>query len=34
MNLFRGFQSFLEADPQHQVAHTAGIIQHAPDEGQ
>ena len=33
MNLFRGLQSFLEADPQHQVAHTAGIIQHAPDEG-
>lgn len=33
MNLFRGLQSFLEADPQHQVTHTTGIIQHAPDEG-
>lgn len=34
INLFRGLQSFLNADPDHQVRHTAGIVAHAPDEGQ
>lgn len=33
INLFRGLQRFLDESPDHQVAHTAGIIQHAPDEG-
>ena len=34
INLFRGLQSFLNADPQHQVAHTAGIVSYAPNEGE
>lgn len=34
INLFRGLQAFLNADPEHQVRHTAGIVMHAPDEGQ
>ena len=33
INLFRGLQQFLDANPEHQVAHTAGIVQYAPDEG-
>jgi hypothetical protein len=33
INLFRGLQSFLNEDPEHQVRHTAGLIAHAPDEG-
>lgn len=33
INLFRGLQAFFSKDPHHQVMHTAGIIQHAPDEG-
>jgi hypothetical protein len=33
INLFRGLQAFLNADPEHQVRHTAGLIAHAPDEG-
>ena len=28
MNLFRGFQKFFDNDPEHQVAHTAGIIKY------
>mgnify|MGYP005635251723 CR=1 FL=1 len=34
INLFRGLQGFLSADPEHQVRHTAGLLAYAPDEGQ
>ena len=34
INLFRGLQTFLNADPEHQVRHTTGLVAHAPDEGQ
>jgi len=34
INLFRGLQTFLNNNPEHQVAHTTGLIAHAPDEGQ
>ena len=33
INLFRGLQRFLNDNPEHQVAHTAGLISYAPDEG-
>jgi hypothetical protein len=33
INLFRGLQAFLNADPEHQVRHTTGIVAHAPDAG-
>ena len=33
INLFRGLQAFLNSNPEHQVAHTTGIIVNAPDEG-
>lgn len=34
INLFRGFQQFLDNSPEHQMAHTTGIIQYAPNEGE
>jgi len=33
INLFRGLQTFLEQNPEHQITHTTGILTHAPDEG-
>jgi len=33
INLFRGLQKLFTANPEHQIAHATGIVQHAPDEG-
>jgi len=34
INLFRGFQAYMENNPQNQVLHSQGIIEHAPNEGE
>jgi len=34
INLFRGMQAFMNADPDHQVRHTAGIVSYAPNSGE
>jgi hypothetical protein len=34
INLFRGLQKFLNDNPEHQVAHTTGIVTHAPMDGE
>jgi hypothetical protein len=33
INLFRGLQRFLDAEPDHQLRHATGIVGYAPDEG-
>ena len=34
INLFRGFQTLLNADPAYQITHTRKIVENAPDAGQ
>jgi|DEB0MinimDraft_10_1074344.scaffolds.fasta_scaffold227016_1 hypothetical protein len=34
INLFRGLQTFLNDNPEHQVAHTTGLIKYAPQDGE